>query len=67
MPLEPGKQNIGHNVSEMEANGHSKAQSVAAALHTAYDAQQPNSFGGLGFAYGSAPGYDTWSLILNQP
>jgi hypothetical protein len=39
MPLEKGSSSevIGHNVKEMEAHGHSKEQSVAAALHTAYD------------------------------
>jgi hypothetical protein len=37
MPLLPGKENIGHNVKEMENAGHSKDQSVAAALHEAYD------------------------------
>lgn len=37
MPLLKGKENIGHNVKEMEAHGHSKAQSVAAALRTALD------------------------------
>lgn len=35
MPLLPGKKNIGHNISEMESAGHSKAQSIAAALNTA--------------------------------
>ncbi len=40
MPLEPGnsKSVISKNISEMEAHGHSKAQSVAAALHKAKDA-----------------------------
>lgn len=38
MPLLPGKNEIGHNVKEMEAAGHSHAQSVAAALREAYDA-----------------------------
>lgn len=35
MPLKPGKKNIGSNIKEMEASGHSKKQSVAAALNTA--------------------------------
>lgn len=37
MPLvkSPSKKNIGRNVSEMEKSGHSKSQSVAAALDTA--------------------------------
>lgn len=36
MPLLKGKENIGHNITEMEAAGHSKKQAIAAALHTAY-------------------------------
>ena len=35
MPLKPGKKNIGRNIKEMEASGHSKAQSVAASLNEA--------------------------------
>ena len=35
MPLLKGKSEIGHNVTEMEEAGHSKAQSVAAALKSA--------------------------------
>ena len=35
MPLLPGKSNIGHNIAEMEASGHSRAQSIAAALNEA--------------------------------
>ncbi len=35
MPLLPGKKNISHNVKEMEKAGHSKKQSVAAALNEA--------------------------------
>lgn len=35
MPLLKGKKNIGHNIKEMEQAGHSKAQSIAAALNTA--------------------------------
>ena len=35
MPLLPGKKNIGHNISEMESAGHSKAQSIAASLNEA--------------------------------
>lgn len=35
MPLLPGKKNIGHNISEMESSGHSKAQSIAASLNEA--------------------------------
>lgn len=35
MPLLPGKSEIGHNVSEMEAAGHPADQSVAAALKKA--------------------------------
>ncbi len=34
-PLLPGKKNIGHNISEMESSGHSKAQSIAASLNEA--------------------------------
>lgn len=37
MPLRAGKESIGRNVKEMEATGHSKASSVAAALRTALD------------------------------
>lgn len=36
MPLKKGVKNIGKNVKEMEKAGHSKKQSVAAALNTAY-------------------------------
>lgn len=35
MPLLPGKQNIGHNISEMEKAGHPHKQAVAAALNKA--------------------------------
>ena len=35
MPLLPGKENIGHNIEEMEEHGHSRAQSIAAALSVA--------------------------------
>lgn len=35
MPLLPGKKNIGHNISEMEAAGHPRDQSIAAALNEA--------------------------------
>jgi hypothetical protein len=35
MPLKPGKKNIGSNIKEMEKSGHSKAQSIAAALNEA--------------------------------
>jgi hypothetical protein len=35
MPLLPGKKNIGHNISEMEASGHPKAQAIAASLNEA--------------------------------
>ena len=36
MPLLKGKQNIGHNIEEMEKAGHPHDQSVAAAMNTAY-------------------------------
>jgi hypothetical protein len=35
VPLLPGKKNIGHNISEMEASGHPRDQAIAAALNTA--------------------------------
>jgi hypothetical protein len=35
MPLLAGKCNIGRNISEMEAVGHPRSQSIAAALHKA--------------------------------
>lgn len=35
MPLKPGKKNIGSNIKEMEATGHSRAQSIAASLNEA--------------------------------
>ncbi len=35
MPLKKGKKNIGKNIKEMEESGHSKAQSIAAALNVA--------------------------------
>lgn len=35
MPLKPGKKNIGRNIKEMEASGHSKDQSIAASLNEA--------------------------------
>ena len=43
MPLLPGKENIGHNISEMEKAGHPHDQSVAAALHEAYDEHKSRS------------------------
>jgi hypothetical protein len=46
MPLLPGKKNIGHNVTEMERAGHSKEQSVAAALRTAYGHPKKRANGG---------------------
>lgn len=36
MPLKSGKKNIGSNIKEMEAAGHSYDQSRAAALNKAY-------------------------------
>ena len=44
MPLLPGKKNIGHNIEEMEAHGHPRDQSIAAALNTA---RQHREHGGL--------------------
>ncbi len=38
MPLLAGKEEIGHNIREMEKAGHPHKQAVAAALHKAYDA-----------------------------
>ena len=35
MPLLKGKKNIGKNIKEMEASGHPKDQSIAAALNVA--------------------------------
>lgn len=35
MPLLKGKKNIGKNIEEMEASGHPKNQSIAAALNEA--------------------------------
>jgi hypothetical protein len=35
MPLLPGKKQVGHNIAEMEASGHDRAQSIAAALNVA--------------------------------
>lgn len=35
MPLKPGKKNIGNNIKEMEAAGHPRNQSIAAALNVA--------------------------------
>lgn len=35
MPLLAGKKNIGHNIEEMETHGHSREQSIAAALNVA--------------------------------
>ena len=35
MPLLPGKKNVGHNIEEMEAHGHDREQSIAAALNVA--------------------------------
>src|SRR5580658_7205768 len=38
MPLLAGKEEVGHNILEMEKAGHPHKQAVAAALHKAYDA-----------------------------
>lgn len=35
MPLLKGKENVGHNIAEMEAAGHPREQAIAAALRTA--------------------------------
>jgi hypothetical protein len=42
MPLLPGKSNIGHNISEMEASGHPHNQAVAAALREAGVPKKPS-------------------------
>ena len=39
MPLLPGKNNVGHNIAEMESNGHPRDQSIAAALRVARKAR----------------------------
>jgi hypothetical protein len=44
MPLLPGKKNIGYNITEMEKAGHPKNQSVAAALHKAYDKSKKGEY-----------------------
>jgi hypothetical protein len=44
MPLLPGKENIGKNISELRENGSRKRkanQILAIALHTAYDKKAP--------------------------
>jgi len=57
MPLKPGKENIGSNIREMEASGHSHAQSVAAALHTANPTGSKELTGSTGGAgYQDVPG-----------
>lgn len=48
MPLLPGKENIGHNIREMEAAGHPHDQSVAASLRKAYGPPHRGDGGGLG-------------------
>ena len=35
MPLLKGKENIGHNIAEMEKAGHPRKQAIAAAYHAA--------------------------------
>lgn len=35
MPLKKGKKNIGSNIKELEAHGHSKKRSIAIALNVA--------------------------------
>jgi ADP-ribose pyrophosphatase YjhB (NUDIX family) len=49
MPLLPGKKNVGHNISEMEASGHPRDQSIAAALNEARKHKEGG--GGLGMLH----------------
>lgn len=52
MPLLPGKNNVGHNISEMERGGHPRAQSIAAALR---EARRPLAEGGKSGKTESSP------------
>ena len=56
MPLKPGKANIGANIKEMGNAGHSRAQSVAAALSKAYGPQKRADGGHVGALRGDTPG-----------
>lgn len=40
MPLKKGKKNIGKNIKELEAHGHSRKQSIAIALNVAGNAKK---------------------------
>ena len=55
MPLLPGKKNIGRNIEEMEAAGHKRSQSIAAALRTAGAPKRANG-GQAGPLRGATPG-----------
>lgn len=44
MPLLPGKKNVGHNISEMEAAGHPRDVAIAAALDTARKHREGGGF-----------------------
>lgn len=54
MPLLKGKSNVGHNVEEMEAHGHPRAQALAAALRTAGVPKKGDAGGALATAPSSA-------------
>lgn len=57
MPLKPGKKNIGNNIKEMESSGHSRDQSIAAALENAR--RHP-------FASGGAPKFHPDNVVREQ-
>lgn len=68
MPLLPGKDEIGHNVTEMEKAGHPKSVAVAAALHTAYDSPEHDRHAREQEKYGRKSPYqgDLWLRNLSR-
>ena len=55
MPLLPGKENVGHNISEMEKAGHKPSQAIAASLKEAGESNK--------YAAGQPP---TWEQFMEH-
>lgn len=56
MPLLPGKENVGRNISEMEKAGHPRAQAIAASLKEAGESNK----------YAAQPKHPSWGEFLDH-
>jgi len=65
MPLLKGKSEVGHNIAEMEAAGHPRAQAVAAALRTAGAPRAKDGQPALATGANAAPG--AAGRLLREP